>query len=153
MNAILQHHEAPEENDGFLEAIFSHEKCQHFSENDRSKIREAYGFARKIHRNDTRKSKRPYIEHIEETTDEYLRIIQKEKVTPEDIMVAILHDTIEDHPECSQDLQEKFGFSVFLRVMNLSKPSSSVLEEKYSIIAKSILNNLHLFPLWWMYAA
>lgn len=38
-------------------------------------------------------------------------------LTPDDIIVALLHDTLEDHPEYFDEIYEKFGYTILVRVL------------------------------------
>lgn len=46
-----------------------------------------------------------------------------------DIIVLILHDTIEDHPECWQDIVNQFGLHIFRDVLILSKLTTPIRAE------------------------
>lgn len=133
MNSIIDSSEYfwSEENE-FLQGIFCHAKCRHLSENDKIKIEEAFSLACEAHAEQTRKSDHPYMDHISEVLWDYLRITRKSYIDRDDIIVVLLHDVLEDHPEFAHKIMEAFGDVVFERVENVSKPSTDVLKASQS---------------------
>ena len=81
-----------------------------------------------IHRNDIRKDGSPYIFHpirlVQSMVEKYPDIAD-----PEDSIVLILHDTIEDHPDCWWQILSLFGIKTFTSVLILSKISESTRKE------------------------
>lgn len=71
----------------------------------------AFRFAEAVHDGDFRKDKRtPYITHPIDIIEE--RIIDGENENPShianDTMVMVLHDTIEEHPDCWRAIVDSF---------------------------------------------
>ena len=91
-------------------------------------IYRSFRVAEDIHRNDTRKDGSPYIFHpirlVQSMVEKYPDIAD-----PEDSIVLILHDTIEDHPDCWWQILSLFGIKTFTSVLILSKISESTRKE------------------------
>ncbi len=51
--------------------------------------------------------------HISDVLWEYIRITRKKYVLADNLIVVILHDVLEDHPEFAPQIEKKFGFLVF----------------------------------------
>ena len=103
--------ELAESDNSFLEDIFQHEKCKNLTKSDKEKISIAYDIASRAHKEQKRWDGRAYIEHIKRTVARFLTITQAEYIESDDIIVAILHDTIEDHPEYIPEIREKLSNS------------------------------------------
>ena len=95
----------------FLLDLKNHPKCSTFSESDWSMISTAIYLAKTIHRNDKRHDERPYIVHPLEVTENL--IAHQDKLTVTDICVALLHDTLEDHPAYWRILYHRMGIDIF----------------------------------------
>jgi (p)ppGpp synthase/HD superfamily hydrolase len=54
-----------QEKHKFLEYIFSHPKCEVLSDDEKSKISDAYNLAEEAHREQLQKRGTPYISHIQ----------------------------------------------------------------------------------------
>lgn len=130
----------------FLQEIFRHEKCKNFSKEDIQNINTAYDIASRAHEEQKRGDDRPYIEHIKRTVMRFLSITQADSVDADDIIVAILHDTIEDHPKYIAEIREKFPDSpIYFRVLALSKPNTEIVTNSYTEIVRAIIQNPKLF--------
>jgi (p)ppGpp synthase/HD superfamily hydrolase len=76
----------------------------------------------------------------------FLSITKVDFVDAEDIVVAILHDTIEDHPKYIPEIREKFpNPSVYFRVLGLSKPSANIMTDIYTNYVRAIIRSPELF--------
>jgi hypothetical protein len=151
---LPQKHKEEINGDAFLEGIFRNNKCQYFAEDDKIRVRKAFTLAIEAHKDDKQRTWDAYIEHIKWTLKDYLdKTTWKDKVTADDLTVTLLHDVIEDHPKFSKRVCDEFWIVVFNRVMNLSKPSASVIAERSGTFAILILEKPSLFSAWWMYAA
>lgn len=74
----------------------------------------------KAHWNDTRKrTGSPYIVHQFEIIKDYLKKTTPRKVNLHKIVVLLLHDVIEDHPEYWKEIYNKFWVRVFRDVLIL----------------------------------
>ncbi len=90
-----------------------------WSDYHKLQIKEAYRMATEAHIGQERKSKKAYITHIEDVLS---RAKKQSKtidisLTPDDIIVALLHDTLEDHPEYFDEIYETFGYTILVRVL------------------------------------
>ncbi len=56
------------------------------------------------------------------------------KLSPDDIIVAFLHDVLEDHPQYFDEIYNKFGYDITFRILSLSKPSKGLFEKWKEII-------------------
>ena len=77
----------------------------YFSEQDIQKVRTAYDFASKAHRNQKRFSGEPYINHPIAVAE----ILAELQLDANSICAAILHDVIEDTPVTYADIVASFG--------------------------------------------
>jgi GTP pyrophosphokinase len=82
-------------------------------------IRQAYFFAQKAHRNQKRKSGKPYVIHPIETA----KILSKWQQDDESIIAALLHDVIEDTPFTAEDIKNQFGEKISALVAGVTKVS------------------------------
>lgn len=99
-------------------------------------ILHSFGVAEDIHKHDLRKDKNLYILHpIRLVTS----MIQKypDIVHPDDSIVLILHDSIEDHPECWPEILRNFGLSIFRDILILSKISASYRKDMLEWFVKN----------------
>src|SRR5204862_6042839 len=71
-------------------------EVQQFSDSDQFRLEEALELASQLHRDD-RRSREPYMNHLLRTA---VRILCYYEVTDVDVVVAaVLHDSVEDHPD------------------------------------------------------
>lgn len=124
----------------FLSGFFWLEKCQELSLKDRDAIEEAFSLACRAHATKIRKDGTPYMNHISDVLWEYIRITRKKYVLADNLIVVILHDVLEDHPEFAPQIEKKFGFLVFQWVESLSKPSSRVITASQKVRTQAILS-------------
>lgn len=99
---------------------------------NRAKIREAYNFASKHHRGQTRGTGESYIEHPLETA----KILAQLNLDTETIQAALLHDVIEDTQADVSEIEKRFGQTVtqlVLGVTKLNKIEFRGTAENYSI--------------------
>ncbi|NRH20952.1 hypothetical protein HOO68_02830 [Candidatus Gracilibacteria bacterium] len=91
-------------------------------------IFQSFRVAEHIHKKDQRKDGSPYILHpirlVQSVIEKYPDVAD-----PDDSIVLILHDTIEDHPECWWEILSKFGLKIFTDVLLLSKISEAIRKE------------------------
>ena len=110
---------------------FLQELCGKFDKDDKRSIREAYRIAIEAHAGQQRKSWDPYILHVEAV----LSILWKhvptwgKALSPQDIIVALLHDVVEDHPQYFGEILETFGYDLLYRILCLSKPSREIFHQ------------------------
>ncbi len=112
--------------------------CKWYYPEEQRQIWIAYGIAIRAHQNQRRKSWEAYITHIEsvvQNIDEHHNV-HNQKITAEDIIVAILHDVIEDHPEYFEEIYRTFGYNIVYRIICLSKPSREVFDKWNRCIPK-----------------
>lgn len=117
-----------EENTYKILPDFLEELCSGFSEVDKLKIKEAYRISIEAHAGQKRKSWEAYIIHIRDVLKklkEHNEILG-ETATSEDIIVALLHDSLEDHPEYFGQILETFEYTILVRILWLSKPSKAL---------------------------
>ena len=95
---------------------------------DIEKIRIAYLYAEEIHSGQFRKSGEAYISHPIEVAN----IVASLELDTDSICAALLHDTIEDHPEKAslQDIKQRFGQDVADLVDGLTKLVAIPFEDK-----------------------
>ena len=83
----------------------------------RAKVEEAYEFALKAHKGQTRKSGEPYIHHLIEVC----YILAEIGCGPSTLIAGLLHDTVEDTDVTLEQIKEKFGEDVMNIVDSLTK--------------------------------
>ncbi len=107
----------------FLYSLFSHPQCIHFTEVDKNIVISAYIVAIRAHGLQFRKSKSPYITHVENATETYLNLARglQQPISGNDIAAMLLHDVVEDHPEHLPLILEKFSPSLVCEVLDMSK--------------------------------
>ncbi len=95
---------------------------------DIEKIRIAYLYAEEIHQGQFRKSGEAYISHPVEVAS----IVASLELDTDSICAALLHDTIEDHPEKASlaDIRQRFGGDVAELVDGLTKLVAIPFEDK-----------------------
>ena len=111
------------------------------SENDMSRIREAFDFAYKAHADQKRKSGEPYIVHpIAVAT-----IVAEElKLGANPVIAAFLHDVVEDTGYTMDDIQQRFGDDVAFLVRVVTKQSKEHYEVSKQVDNyKQMLNSIH----------
>jgi len=114
--------------DQLHEWIYKHPYFSEVSDEVLHIIFRSFRIAEKIHKKDTRKDGSPYILHpirlVQSMVEKYPDVAD-----PDDSMVLILHDTIEDHPDCWWQILSLFGIKIFTSVLILSKISESTRRE------------------------
>lgn len=140
VNTSIDRSEYTPENIVFLEEIFWHEKCAHFSVADREQVIDAYILTQRAHKYDTQKSGTPYMNHIDGVIRKYLDITRKNSISASDICTVILHDVIEDHPEFIKWVLDGFWKTIYRRVLGVTKPSAAVLNATFWVLTRSTLN-------------
>ncbi len=130
-----------EEENEFLAGIFCHAKCRHLSENDKFRVEKAFEIACRAHVDQERMSGDPYMDHISEVLWDYLCIAKESHVEWDDLIVAILHDVLEDHPEYAELIMDEFGYAIFSRLVSISKPSPNVIQSINEERISQILSN------------
>ena len=95
---------------------------------DIEKIRIAYLYAEEIHSGQFRKSGEAYISHPLEVAN----IVASLELDTDSICAALLHDTIEDHPEKAtlSDIKQRFGANVAELVDGLTKLVAIPFDDK-----------------------
>ncbi|WP_251620531.1 RelA/SpoT family protein [Odoribacter lunatus] len=95
------------------------------SEEELSRIREAYEFARKAHEGQYRKSGHPYIIHPVSVAT----IVADElKLGTNPIIAALLHDVVEDTDYTIEEVRDRFGEDVAFLVRVVTKQKKTVYE-------------------------
>jgi (p)ppGpp synthase/HD superfamily hydrolase len=101
--------------------LMRHDKIQNFPYKVWGILYSGLCLAEEIHWTDARKNdRRPYIHHQIEIVIDYITKYPEEKISSSDILVLILHDAMEDHPECWMIILERFGLQIFRDVLVLS---------------------------------
>jgi guanosine-3',5'-bis(diphosphate) 3'-pyrophosphohydrolase len=90
------------------------------SEIDRELVRKAYNFAAEAHKEHTRYSGEPYMTHTAAVGYKLAAM----GMGPRTICAGLLHDTIEDTPITSEEVQREFGDEVLFLVEGVTKLSS-----------------------------
>ncbi len=101
-------------------------KEQNKTEEEISKIEEAYLFAKRLHDGQYRISEEPYIIHPVEVA----KILVNLKVDNHTIMAAFLHDILEDTDTEPEEIREKFGEDVLNLVQGVTKLSKLKFKSK-----------------------
>ncbi len=110
-----------------FQSLLDELKCTNLNY-DIEKIRKAYLYTEEIHDGQFRKSGEPYISHPLSVAI----IVASLELDTDSICAALLHDTIEDHPEKAQlsDIRQYFGDDVAELVDGLTKLVSIPFEDK-----------------------
>jgi (p)ppGpp synthase/HD superfamily hydrolase len=119
-------------NSLFLENIFQHAKCAHFTEKEKEQVRIAYKLASELHLNQERLDGKAYIEHIDRSIGLYLNktLYANEQCVPNNLIALILHDCIEDNQNgLIEIIKKKFDIEVTLDILWMSKPTASVIDQ------------------------
>ncbi|HEY4692844.1 MAG TPA: bifunctional (p)ppGpp synthetase/guanosine-3',5'-bis(diphosphate) 3'-pyrophosphohydrolase [Bellilinea sp.] len=90
---------------------------QNFSVVDREMVMRAYQFAEKAHEGQKRVSGEPYVSHCVAVAG----ILAEMQVTPTIIISALLHDTVEDTPTTTAQINKEFGEEVAKLVEGVTK--------------------------------
>jgi len=90
---------------------------QNFSVVDREMVMRAYQFAEKAHEGQKRISGEPYVSHCVAVAG----ILAEMQVTPTIIISALLHDTVEDTPTTTAQINKEFGEEVAKLVEGVTK--------------------------------
>jgi (p)ppGpp synthase/HD superfamily hydrolase len=123
----------------FLSALFASDRCRNWLDGDKQKVTQALDLAIKAHTWQERDSKQPYMDHIIWVLWDYLHKTSRWPLSPEDVIVAILHDVVEDAPDYSQEIMDRFGHSVFWRVAWLSKPTEEFIQNMIAYKTRCIM--------------
>lgn len=102
-----------------------------------SLVKEAIQVSIRAHSAQFRLSGKPYISHIENVLigSKWLAEKLQESLTEDDVIVALLHDVLEDHIEYFDEIYETFGYDITRRIVSLSKPSRPLFEKWKEIIS------------------
>src|SRR3989304_2636884 len=90
---------------------------EHFPKADLDVIRDAYLFAESAHKEQTRASGEPYINHSLAVASSLIEL----RLDPVTIAAALLHDTAEDTGITLQDIRERFGEEIAPLVDGVTK--------------------------------
>lgn len=90
------------------------------TEADKALVRNAYEFASHAHRDHSRYSGEPYMQHVATVA---LRLAEM-GMGPRTISAALLHDTIEDTGTTAEDIRNNFGDEILFLVEGVTKLSS-----------------------------
>lgn len=127
--------------------IVEHPQFLHVSERTVCILYGSFLSAERIHRNDIRQNKDPYIIHPIAVVQSFL-LRYPDSARVRDVLALILHDTIEDHEECWWDILSRFGIEVFRDVLILSKISIATRREILSwIVQNADLDNEHVWQI------
>ncbi len=95
--------------DSFHFWLMEHPKCARFPSRVWDILFQGFRLAEAVHNEDMRKNdKRPYINHQIEMILEYLEKYETRAIFSDDILALMLHDIIEDHPECWRMVLDTF---------------------------------------------
>ena len=95
--------------------------------NESNRIKEAYDFAYKVHKNQKRRDNTPYINHpirVAENIRNYINSSSREEL----IISAYLHDTLEDGDITYSDIASKFGYIIANIVLELTNDVNMINE-------------------------
>ncbi|MFK5984104.1 MAG: GTP diphosphokinase [Pseudomonadota bacterium] len=98
-------------------ALLSQLQLAHYTDDDISRLREAYEFSNLAHSGQVRASGEPYVFHVISVAE----ILISLKLDTESIIAALLHDVIEDTEVTFEQLQEKFGDEIASLVNGVTK--------------------------------
>lgn len=124
-----------EESAGTVEQLL--EYTSGFSDADKKLIREAYDFAKEVHKDHTRNSGEPYFNHLYATA-KGLAEIDMDAPT---IAAGLLHDSIEDVGVEENVIEEKFG----KEVLTLVKGTTKLGRLKYRGVSRHVESLRRLF--------
>jgi hypothetical protein len=133
----LHTHSYPAHNSLFLESIFQHVKCVHFTEKEKEQVRIAYRLASELHLNQERLNGKAYIEHIDRSIALYLNetLYMDEPCVPNNLIALILHDCIEDNQNGLVEItKKKFDIEITLDILWMSKPTASVIDQVWRLM-------------------
>jgi GTP diphosphokinase / guanosine-3',5'-bis(diphosphate) 3'-diphosphatase len=116
-------------------------------------VKEAYRISVEAHKKQQRKSGHAYISHVRSTVAGMHTLAPQRdiKLRSDDIIVALLHDALEDHPQYFDEIYNKFGYDITFRVLSLSKPSKGLFEKWKKIIPQNNKNEIQkgsIYQLW-----
>ncbi|MFK5894535.1 MAG: GTP diphosphokinase [Pseudomonadota bacterium] len=98
-------------------ALLSQLQSAHYTDEDVSKLREAFEFTQLAHHGQTRASGEPYVFHVISVAE----ILISLKLDIESIIAALLHDVVEDTDITHAQLEEKFGEEIAGLVNGVTK--------------------------------
>jgi len=116
----------------FIEKMLQHERCAHFSEEQKELVRRAYELADKLHSVQSRHDGKPYIYHIDGSIKIYLNetLHEFELCHPRYLIGLILHDCIEDNDNGLIEIIKKgFDIQIIIDVLFMSKPTRRVISQ------------------------
>lgn len=106
---------------------------------DISRVEKAFNYAKQAHKNQLRKSGRPYFEHPVWIA----RVAAQLKIDTEGIIAALLHDCVEDTPTTIDQVANLFGDEVALLVDGLTdvknKTSKIILHQENIAVFRQFL--------------
>lgn len=106
---------------------------------DIDRVEKAFDYAKKVHRNQLRKSGKPYFEHPVWIA----KVVAQLKIDTEGVIAALLHDCVEDTPTTLNQLADLFGDEVALLVDGLTdvknKTSKIVLHQENIAVFRQFL--------------
>ena len=97
-------------------------------------VKEAYYYAKKVHRGQDRVSGEPFVTHPLRVA----RIMAELKLDLTSISAALLHDTVEDTEATLEDIREKFGSEIEVLVNGVTKLNKINFESKEEHQAESL---------------
>lgn len=112
--------------------MIHHEKCVHFTNEEKEKVRWAYNLAHDLHAKQDRSDNKPYIEHIDRSVKLYLNetLDSDEACNSQYLIALILHDSIEDNDNGLISIIEKsFDINIIIDVLWMSKPTKRVIHQ------------------------
>lgn len=105
---------------------------QNFTKEDKTLIEKAYNFAKKAHKEQTRKSGEPYFVHVFATAKNLADL----GMGPTVIAVGFLHDVLEDTETTEEELEKEFGEEIVHLVKGVTKLGTV----KYKGIERNVEN-------------
>ncbi|MBX9809874.1 hypothetical protein K2X92_05785, partial [Candidatus Gracilibacteria bacterium] len=115
-----------------IEKMLHSEKCAHFTNEEKEKVRWAYNLAHDLHAIKDRLDNKPYIEHIDRSVKLYLNetLNSEEECKSRYLIALILHDCIEDNDVGLHSIIEKgFDINIIIDVLWMSKPTKRVINQ------------------------
>ena len=97
-----------------------------------NKINEAYLYAKKMHSNQKRKNGNPYIIHPENVAKKVKQYFASSNELDKLLIVAYLHDTLEDTLATKKEIESSFGNDVSEIVFELTNDEEMLKKKKKS---------------------
>lgn len=126
---------------------------QELTETESILLEDAYKISIRAHANQFRRSGKLYILHVEGVVKNLLDLCihSNTQFTVQDVIVAFLHDVLEDHPEYFDEVYSTFWYDIVYRIICLSKPEKRLFEKWNNVIPKEKITEVkhsNLYQFW-----